>query len=189
MRSFKLFGALLAVVALGAIGVGNASAASFTATESAELEGTATATQVFTTEAGTVECTGLSATGNAVAGAQTEQEATVHYSGCQAFFSNVHISPATYDFTSNGEVHLTNTITITVTNVFGECTVTVTPQTIGTVTYSSTGTGGINLTPHVKNIAYHESGGFPCKTGTFTNGTYTGDSHVFPKKGALSFDP
>lgn len=180
---------LVALVAVLALSAANASAANYTSTVSGALSATATGTQVWGLTGGKAECIGLSATANVVAGVQTSQEATVHYSGCQAFFSNVHISPATFDYTANGTVHLTNTITITVTNVFGECTVTITPQAMSGVTYSNTGTGGINLTRHITGIIFHEAGGYPCGSGTFNNGTFTGDSHVFVSGGSLSFDP
>jgi hypothetical protein len=187
MRSFKIFGALLAVVALSAIGVANASAAEFTASKTGTLTGTAEEPQVFTTNGGTLTCTTLSVTGEAEKTASPDQEVTVHYSGCTGPFSSpVHVSPATYRFTAGGQVHIENTITIKVTTVFGTCHTTVTPQTVGTVDYETDASGTIRIKPTVEKIAYHSSG--LCGS-SGTNGTYTGLSKVYLEEGTLQHDP
>jgi hypothetical protein len=191
MRTMKKFGVLaVAVFALSVIGVANASAAQFTASATGELAGEALETQVFTTNGGTVECTTAATTGSIVATASTEQEVTVNYSGCKAFgIANVDISPATYLFTANGEVHIKEAVTITVTKTLlsGECTVTVPAQTVGTVDFATNG-NNIKVTPTVTGIKYTSSGA-PCGT-SGENGTYTGPNEVHRVGGGtLSFDP
>ncbi len=189
MRSMKKLGVLVAVFALCAIGAANASAAEFTASETGSLEGKALETNVFTTSGGKVECTGAATSGTIAKTADTKQHVTVKYSGCKAFsIANTHISDATYLFTSDGTVHVENTITITPT-IFGfsACTVTVTPQTVGTVDFANSGSNNVKVTPTVTGIKYHSTGGSCGSAGE--NGTYTGASEVNRSGGGtLRFD-
>jgi hypothetical protein len=175
MRSFKKFGVLAVVAfALCAIGAANASAATFTASATGSLTGKATATQVFTTNGGQVKCSTAATSGNIVSTASTEQHVTVKYSACTAFgFANTHITDATYVFTANGEVHIKNTITITPTGA--GCTITISPQPVGSVSYTNSGTKLI-ITPNVIGISYASSGGLCGTSGG--NGTYTGSNEV-----------
>jgi hypothetical protein len=100
----------------------------------------------------------------------------------------VHISPATYLFTSHGQVHIENTITIKATTPFGECHITVPPQTVGTVAYSNAPGGKIKLTPNVSGIKYSTTNSFLCGAAG-ENGTYKGSSEVGVEGGSLTFDP
>lgn len=184
MRSIlKLSVILAAVCAVCAIGAANASA-KFTASAVGTLHGHAEATQVFNTGtgAGNVECSTATITGAITATEPTQQEMTVHYSDCSAFgFPGVHISTATYLFTTSGEVHLLEPITITLTKTLftAHCTVTVKAQTLNKVDYTTTGTPGVNshvtITPTITGIHSVASGG-PCGSGTSIGGTYTGAS-------------
>lgn len=191
MSSMKKLGVLVAVFALCAVGAANASAAEFTASATGELEGHATATQVFTTEPGkVVECSKAATLGKIEKTADTQQTVGVNYSGCTAFgFATVDISEAKYQFTSSGEVHIKNTITITPT-LFGSslCTVTVGPQSLKSVGYANAGTSNVTVTPNVKGITSTSSGG-SCGNNS-TSGTYTGTNEVNRKGGGtVRFDP
>ncbi len=189
MRSFKKIGAIaLAVVAFSALGVASASAAEFTASSTGSLTGAATADQVFNTGAGEVVCKTAATTGTVASTKATNQHVTVTYGTCKAFgIATVDISAATYNFTSNGQVHIVNPITITVTGFLIECTVTVPAQTVGTVDFATSGTG-VAVTPTVTGITSTGNGGL-CG-GHNTTGTYTGASKVSHSTAGqtLSFD-
>lgn len=188
MRSFKKLGILVAVFALCAIGAASASAGEFTAEETGEIDGKALNTQVFTTSGGEVKCTSLDVTGSITEVKSLKQHATVQYTGCTAFGIPAHVSPATYLFTSSGEVHVKNTITITVTiPFFPDCHVTVGPQSLNTVDYANSG-NNVKLTATVGGIVYTTSGS-GCGAGG-NSGTYEGASEVTLKSGKkVSFDP
>ena len=181
MPSLKKFGVLaLAIFALSAIGVANASAApTFTASATGSISGKATETQEFTINAGTVRCSTATTSGTITSTASTDQHAHVTYSGCTAFagFVPVHNITATYTFTANGKVHIVGNITITITAPFGAtCTVTVPGgQEVGTVTYTNKGSNLV-VTPNVTGITYKTSGGFCGAEGK--NGTYKGANEV-----------
>jgi hypothetical protein len=180
MRSMKKLGVLVAVLALSAIGAANASAASFTASATGSLSGANTEDNVFTTNGGQVICKNAATSGTIAKTTDTQQHVTVKYSTCTAFgFANVDISDATYLFTAGTgkNVHVQNTITITPT-FFGSsiCTVTVGPQTVGTVDYSNASASTVKVTPTVTGITYTSTGGACGDSGA--NGTYTGASVV-----------
>ncbi|HKO37826.1 MAG TPA: hypothetical protein VJU14_05605 [Solirubrobacterales bacterium] len=185
MRSMKKLGVLVAVFALCAIGAANASAAQFTASATGSLTGKATATQVFTTNGGQVKCTAAATSGEIKSVASEEQTVEVKYSSCTAFgFATVHITPAFYNFTASGQVHIEKTITITVTGA--GCSQSVAPQTVGTVSFATNGTK-VKVTPNVSGITYTSTGGL-CGAGG-ANGTYTGTNEVERVGGgSLAFD-
>ena len=187
--NFKKLGALAAVVlALSAIGVASASAAQFTASATGSLTGEAWENQVFTFNGGTVSCTDGDMSGKIEKTADTQQHVTVNYSGCSAFgFSTVDISPATYQYTSNGDLHIKNrnnaqetpVIPITITpTLFGSsiCTVTISAQTLdqfdGNVNFSNWGIDEVRVDPELHNIKYTSTGGACGSSGE--NGTLTG---------------
>ncbi|HKO37938.1 MAG TPA: hypothetical protein VJU14_06185 [Solirubrobacterales bacterium] len=186
MRNFKKFCALAAAVfALSAISAVNASAVTFTASATGNLVGSATQTQVFTTNAGQIKCSTAEVSGEIKSTASTEQRLTVIHKNCIAFgFATVHISPEDYLFTGNGTVHIENTITINVTGA--KCHQTIAPQTVGTVSYVAQGFTGTIVEPNVKNISYTSTGGL-CSTGGL-NGTYTGNIAI-TRQGGGSFVP
>jgi hypothetical protein len=187
MRTLKKLAVVaVAVFALSVVGVASASAAQFTASATGELTGKATSTQKFTTGAGTVECTAAATSGKIVSEASPEQEVTVKYSGCKAFgFVSAEISPATYLFTANGEVHIQNTITISVP--LGGCSVTVGPQTVKSVSFANAGTSNITESSNVSGIVSKGSGGL-CG-GANSTGKYVGNSEISRVGGGtLRFD-
>jgi hypothetical protein len=94
----------------------------FKFTTSGKLVAKALSTQVLTTSAGKVECTGLSAAeGTSGSVSATELTITVQYTGCTAFGLAATVSPAQYTLTSSGFVSLQSTVTIKATG----CSVTV----------------------------------------------------------------
>lgn len=189
MRNFKKVGVLAAVLALGAIGAANASAAAFTNSSPGPLTGKALQTQVFTTNAGQVKCTIAHTEGSMAVSPETSLLVTVKYSGCTAFgFANVHISPASYRLLASGSVVTNNLITITVTG--GGCSVSIpSTQIVGNVTYSNASANTIKVSPNLHFIHYKGSGGI-CGSTTFSNGTYVGDNEIgMLFKGSLQFDP
>jgi len=185
MPSFKKFGVLLAVFALSAIGAGSASAAQFTASATGNLTGKATATQVFTFNGGQVKCSNAHTTGTIKSVATAEQTVEVKYSACTGFGFIVAPFTAQYNFTANGEVHIENTITIIPQGA--GCTITIAPQPVGKVGYSTSGTKLI-LIPNVSGIVYTSTKGLCGSSGG--NGTYTGTNEWERiGGGSLTFDP
>jgi hypothetical protein len=191
MRNLKMFGALLAVLALSAIAAATASA-EFTSTATGTITGTQEATQTFTAGS-TVTCKKADTTGTIEKTTTSELHVTVHYSECtvDGFNNTAHVSTATYLFTTTIDgftVHVLNTISITPT-VFGSsaCTITVTPQTRNSVDYTNVAGGKVTVNPTVTGISYHSTGGFCGSSGTA--GTYSGASVVEGTAGqSLSVD-
>lgn len=183
MRSMKQLGVLVtAVCALSAVGAATASA-NFTASATGTLHGHAEATQVFNTGGGfgNIECHAATITGTIRATQATEQEVTVHYSNCTAFdLVGVHMSTATFLFTTSGEVHLLEPITVTVTKTLftPHCTLVMKAQTLNKVDYKTTGTPGVDshVTVDPTMTGIHSTWSKPCGSGTSTAGTYTGAS-------------
>ncbi|HKO39333.1 MAG TPA: hypothetical protein VJU14_13295 [Solirubrobacterales bacterium] len=186
MHKFKKLGVLIAVFALSAIGAANASAAQFTASGTGTVSGKATATQVFTTNGGQVKCTIAATTGTISSTATAEQTVEVKGSSCTAFgFATVHLTPAQLNFTASGQVHLENTVTITVTGA--GCSQSIAPQTVSSAGFATNGSK-VKVTPNVSGITYTSTGGLCGSSGA--NGTLTGTSEVERVGGgSLAFDP
>jgi hypothetical protein len=176
--------ALVAALVFSIASTASASAASFLSSAKAKLESLNVATQVFETEAGTTECTEANITAGESTGLEASaQKATIEYKKCTAFgFIEVTITPAEYDFHSNGEVSIEKLISIKTTG----CEVSVPAQTVEKVDYATSG-NNILLEPLVTGILYTASGGSCRKTGEFKNGTYKGHSEVMIPNGKLSF--
>ena len=164
----------VAALPLAAVAPG-ASAAPFTASATGELKGTQTTEQVFTVGgANVVKCKKASTTGKIVSVATGEQHVTVTYSECSATFfgfpaGTVDISPATYNFTANGEVHVVEPISIKATGL--GCETIVGKQTLKSVSYTNEA-GKIKITSNVTGIVSTSPNG--CPTGT--TGTYSGSN-------------
>lgn len=178
----------VAALALAAVAAG-ASAATFTASETGELVGTATTNQVFSVSSGnSVTCKKATTTGKIESVKTAEQEVTVAYAECSASFFGfpagaADVSNATYKFTANGEIHLLNTVTINATSL--GCTTTVGPQTLSKAIYTNEG-GKLKITSDVTGGIKSESAN-GCPSGT--NGSYTG-SNLAERKGGgtISWD-
>ncbi len=177
MRSMKQLG-ILAAFALFAIGASNASAAEFTASATGSLEGKALETQVFTFNGGKLECNGLESSGTIAKTADTRWHWKKKFSVCVLFgIGTVHVAEVTVELTSNLQLHINSTIALTPT-VFGfsACTLTVTPQTVGTVDVANSGSNNVKVSPTVTGLAYHSTGGACGASGN--NGTYSGASEL-----------
>jgi hypothetical protein len=137
MRKISIAGlCLVAVIALSGMSAGSALAAlEFKSTVNGNLFASAKQTQVFTTKAGTVECTKLKIEKGVAELKPSTQKATIKYENCTAFtFIGATISPAEYEFNINGKVKVLKTIKIEAAG----CVSTVEPQEIGTVKYNNT---------------------------------------------------
>jgi hypothetical protein len=158
---------------------------SFTYSATGSLSGKATTTQIFTVNAGQIKCT-TAATSGTITSLSNEQHLTTNYSGCTAFgFASVHVSPATYNLTASGAMHLKNSITVNVT--LAGCHVTFGPQTLKPINFTNNG-GKLSVIPNVTGITYTSTGGFCGASGS--NGTFTGNSEIERVGGgSFTYDP
>jgi len=187
MLTLKKFGVLGVVIfALSAISVANASAAQFTASATGSLVGKQLETQVFTFNGGQLKCSTAETAGPISKTADTQLHMTVSLKVCLFNgFLTVHVSPITFTITSNFKFHLDNTITINVTG--GGCSLSLAPQTVGSVGFANNGSK-MRMVPNVSGITYTATGGICGSSGT--NGTYTGaNEYERVGGGSLSFDP
>jgi hypothetical protein len=164
----------VAALALAAVASGASAASTFTASATGEATSTASGTQTFTVGgANVVKCTGAHGTGKIESTNTPEQHMTVSYTGCSATFfgfpaGTVDISPATYTFTADGEVHIENNVSIKATGLGCETIVT-SGQWLKTVTYANE-SGKIKVSANVTGIKSTSPNG--CPSGT--SGTYVG---------------
>lgn len=177
-----------AVLALGAIGAGSASAAQFTASATGELGGRALTKQVFTFSGGAVTCTSAVPSGTIESVASEDLHFTIKYGECT--FSNglgtfaAEVSPATFTVTATGTVHLQNTVTIKVASL--QCHLTIKPQSLNLVNFTNT-FGRIKLLFQLANILY-TSAGLCGSEGS--NGTLGGEIEIERVGGgSISWDP
>jgi hypothetical protein len=189
--------AALAVCALSAFSAASASAAEFhSSVEHTILDGTQIGNDVFTTNAGTVSCADARYDGTITAKTtKTITGVTPTYSECTAFgFTSVPIdhNECTYDYHTTAvapPAPAANYISITcptgkvIEVTEPNCTVTVGPQNLAGVAYTTEGKSpkrDVKVTVNIVGITYTQDGRgfFPCTAGTFTNGTYKGESTV-----------
>ena len=177
---------LASVFAIGAIGASAASAAStfHTSVHPQTINGAQSATHVFTTDAGTVECKKATFTGTTSAKTSATQTMTPNYDECTAFgFINVDIKEngCAYIFNANGttEVECPSGKQMAILAPF--CTTTIGPQHIAAGMSYGNGSSDIVATTNIKSeIDYNE-----CGTNK-TNGTYTGTTTVQGASGSIS---
>lgn len=164
----------IAALALAAVASG-ASAASFTYSATGEVTSRATSTQTLTVGgANVIKCTSAHGSSKLTSIPQTELEFTLAYSGCSATFFGfpagaIDISPATYNFTANGEVHLLAPLSFKATGlgcetVFGK-------QTLKSVSYTNEA-GKIKVAFNATGLVSTSPNG--CPTGT--SGSITGSN-------------
>ena len=184
----KKFGALAAVVfTLCAVGAANASAAQFTASATGTLAGKATANHVFTTNWVTIKCAAAETSGAIDKTSTTELHVTVLYKECRLgqFPELLHVTPATYVFTANGEAHLKSSFTFNFT--LGLCQLTVQAQSMKTFGFASSGSK-LKVTPSAGPLLITATGG-GCGAST-SLGSYTGSSEIERVGGgSIAFDP
>jgi hypothetical protein len=186
MNRIKLVGlALVAVCAIGVTAAASAGASTFLLLNAttAKILGKALATQKFLTKAGTIECTGLTATGEVKAKHALDQISIVTYSGCKAFGLTATVSPAEYDFSADNMVTILKTITVKAVG----CLVTVPGgQLLSSVTYNNKPAGEIEIVPNVTGIT-SSGAGAACEYASESNGTYTGASLVATDPGQIEW--
>jgi len=182
---------MLATVCITALAVSaiadGASASVFTASATGTIAGAQTTNQVFTTSSGgsnIVTCKKALTIGSITSLASAEQHITVEYAECtfaiSGFGTNpATVSPATYLLTANGEVHIKNTITISVP-VLG-CSTTVSPQSRKSLSYANI-SGKLQVTSSITSISSKGSGF--CPGGT--TGTFSG-SNLLERVGGGTF--
>jgi hypothetical protein len=186
-RFAKMLGVTcVAALALSAMATAGASAAQFTWSSTGQITGTTTSIHVFNLGGGSVTCNKAHTHGTITKTAATEQHVTVTYSDCIAHTplgtAAATVTPATYNLTATGEVHVLNTFVIHIP-AFG-CTTNVGPQTRGTVSYHNKA-GKVELTSSVTGVVSTST--FPCPSGTA--GTYTGNSLLERVGGSFAFHP
>jgi hypothetical protein len=186
-RKIKMLGmALVAVLALTAVAASAASAASYTAS-SYPTTGTgesALGNDVFTTEAGKVEC--KSHFSGTLSAKSTDLTVKAHYTECRAFgFLNATVSDCNYTFTEPTETSAdtyhapVHVVTAPCTIAAGTCKVTVPTQgPLNSVEITNdTASGDVTVKANVTGIKYTVTeDGFACPfggTGEKTGATYT----------------
>lgn len=195
MRKVKLGLALVAALVFGVAMTASASASSFLSTlTKAKLLSEKVENQVFTTEEGTVECSEAKTVKGETGTAGVEepsQLAEIKYENCLAFgFVPTTLTNADYTFlATGGKSDLNNLIKIVSSNgVGGTCEVSVAAkQNLSSVKYTNSGKN-IKIEPSITGIKYTASSGCS-RPGTFTTGTYKGNTEAMISGGTLSFMP
>jgi hypothetical protein len=192
IKNLKILG--LTVVAVLAFGVVAASAASaaveFHGSEAGlNLTGEQTVKNVFTTDAGTVECEKAVFTGTTTALAAPTQQVHPEYKECTVEFLGFHLEAPVNTTGCDYVLHAAGGAVDIVCGSGSEivvsapgCTVDVPGgQTVNSVSYANEGTApnrSVVVTSNVNNIQYTEHGSFPntcAHSGeATTGGTYTG---------------
>ena len=212
MKRIKTLGLLaLAVMALAAVfGTASASAAKFTSTGGVQKLTTSKNVQhVFTVTGSEVKCNKVTFTGETTGTEATSQRVTPKYEECTAFGlpatvtnlgCDILLTTAT-DANGHAEAHLVpqpgfvcEGFTILAKNIFGECHVEVTEQTVGGIHYTNVGTPpneslivditASNLTDHVTK----STGVCPLSVGTHTNASYNGSENVAGASSGIQWD-
>jgi hypothetical protein len=188
-RKLKALGlTVVALMAAMALSVSAASAAEFhSEVAHTSLSGSQIGTDVFTVNAGTVKCTEATYTGTQSAETAKTVKVLPKYSGCTAFsFVNttIDVNGCEYEFSGeNTDVNIVNCATPITVTAFN-CWVTVGAQSgLKSVTYTNEGSGtsrDVKVKVAITGIKYTQhSKSFPgCSSGTFTNGSYTGEATV-----------
>lgn len=190
MNRIRISGlAILAVLALGVVGVASASAHEFIAKPvKGKVEGVQKGSHVFNLNAGKVACTKVTSTGEVMAEISKVTKENIKYSGCLAFGFEAKVSEVKFEFNADGTVKLENTITIEV--VEAGCHVTIPPagnEKLSTISYANKGTTELEVSAAAEGIHYEASGG-PCGAKSKeTNGEYNGKSVVKVKEGSIQF--
>ncbi len=196
MRKIELGLALVAALVFGVAMTASASASSFlSSVTKAKLLSENVATQVFTTEEGTVECTEVPIEKGETGTAGAEESSLLvsikfKVTKCIAFgVVATIITEFHYLYLANNELaDLNNLVKIVANTPFGTCEVSIKgKQKLKAVKYSTNG-NNIKLEPNVTGITYTAGSGCQ-KPGTFTNGKYTGNFELMISGGSLSFMP
>jgi len=206
MKHIKTLGVLVVAAMAVTAFVGVSSASAFTmfnaSAAGAAISETTLQTHVFTVTGSEVKCTNITYTGTTGGTTTTAQMVTPKYEGCTAFGlpATVTNKNCTYNLTigtpSGNTVHMERInaaepceITILAKNIFGECHVDVTEQTVNGITYTNDGGSNIIVDIEASGISDHvtkSTGVCPLTVGTHTNATYTGQSTVSASGASIS---
>jgi hypothetical protein len=173
MQRITMLGlALLAALAIAAVGAGSVSATSheFIANKTGKTKGKNTNAQVFKTGAGMIECTTASGAGEIKVLASPTHKETITFSGCTGFGAPVKITAAHFEFNAEGSAKLEKRVTMTPEGL--GCEILIEPQTVSGITYSS-GSGKVTAAANASGIVSKATSSI-CG-GENTEGTYSGD--------------
>lgn len=189
-RKLKTLGfALVAALALTA-GMASAASAQFTSNKehtlfSGSQEGTHTIT--FGEGFGGFYCETVVFGGTVGSKNAVDLKLSATYANCKSTWGPIHVDNQefAYTFTTDGTVHVSGTLTLTVTNG-GPCTIVFkSPQTNSGITYDNLGgTSGIRLTTRTTDFISTTTGGFfycGIQNGEHPNGTYHGATVIAGK--------
>ena len=164
MASISIAG-VMCVVALATAAAG---AHVFKSTTKGVLSGVNTNQQVFTTGAGTIECSKAVTSGTIASLETKDQVSSVAYSTCSAFGAEAEVSTAKYDFNAEGTVTIKAEVDIKVPSL--SCELKFPAQgPLTKVTYTK---GGAKLEVKLAAGGIKSNGGGLCPGGT--TGTYNG---------------
>ena len=192
-RKLKTLGvALFAVLALTAVSASAASAAEFTAA-SYPTTGTgesAKGNDVFTTEAGTVECKSHFA--GTLTAANSDLTVTPTYSDCVAFgFVEATVTGCKYTFTAVSTTSANVDVVSPCTIIASNCHVTVPNQgPLGSVAITNNAAGDVSVQANVSKIEYTVvKDGFLCPfEGTGTTEASSAGAATYVQGAAITFD-
>jgi len=187
MRYVTLIGvASLAAAAIAGADAGSVSATGheFDASKTTKVTIKSSGNQVFSTGAGTIECTSASGTGEVTAGKVEKEREVITYGGCIGFDANITISAVHFEFNANGPTKIEKNVTVTPEDA--GCNVTIPAQTVSTVDYSNA-SGKVEASAAISKIHSYGNGG-NCGTEEETNGTYSGDTVATPESGTLKWE-
>lgn len=178
--------ALLAVAAIAGADAGSVSATGheFDASKTTKVTIKSSDNQVFSTGAGTIECTSASGTSEVTAGKTEKEKEVITYSGCSGFDTNITISAVHFEFNANGPAKIEKNVTVTPEGA--GCTVTIPSQTVESVGYSNA-SGKVDASASITKIHSYGSGG-GCGTEEETAGSYTGNTVATPESGTLKWE-
>ena len=173
MAHIRFRSMLLVACTLSAMSVSSAGASMFSSSEVGKLTAKALGAQIFTTEAGKIECKGVSLISGNATRLTEDISISVEYSGCKAFGLTATVTPALYLLLSNGTWH--NQLTITVNAGAGNCVVRIAKQVWHGLVIFANIVHGINAIVHASSLKYTTEGVACAVQGTFVNGTYDGE--------------
>lgn len=186
MRYITMLGlALLAASAIAgasAISV-SASGHEFYASKTGKIVSKSTTEQVFSTSAGTIECTTASGSGEATAGKSPYNKEVVTYSGCTGFGASITFSAVHFELNANGPMKIEKAVTVT--PVGSGCSVIIPAQTLESMGYSNS-SGKVTAAATVYKIHSHGTGG-ACGTEEETSGSYSGSIQAELEGGTLEW--
>jgi hypothetical protein len=161
--------AALGTVAVGAITV-SASGHEFVAGKTGKTTSRGTGPQVFTTTAGSIECSTVTGSGSVTETKSAVHKETLTYSGCEAFGGRASVGSLHFEFNAGGSARLEKSVAVKAEGA--GCEVTVPAQTVQGVGYANEAGGKLKAVAEVTGIHSKGSGG-ACG-GESSEGTYKG---------------